>query len=321
VACKGIYSALVDAHGYLCPVWCSSLTHCSRRFIDYPASPVGGAKTTSSQIHLSRGVAGTRSTPALPLTDRYPASVASYFESPHRHSLSLSPPLTPSSVGRASRRSEPTIRPLMNPGESRREAVDMECSPPESETSASSHVETSLSHTKRSDLLRHVFPRSHITRNSSVTSGITSRMVKRPHRSSPHVSSARYSRPRVAFHKALTSFFNTSPTEITAPISNDPNASNSPSIRSRANSNSLYGSMPSLEFVSSSAFIFSGPSLRSRSGSFSNSTPRLPSLREDSDDFNVLRRVHSDTFSFDDIIVSRPIYHEDYTRSNHTLFL
>jgi hypothetical protein len=311
VACKWICSALIDVHGCLCSVWCNSLTCCSCRFFENPASPLGGATTTSSQIYLSRGVAGTRNTPALPLTDRCPASVASHTESPHSHSLSLSPPLTPSSAGKVSRRPDPIIRPLMDSRDSRRKVVDTEGPPPELGITASSHVEASSPHTKRSDVLRHVFPRSHLTRNSSVTSGITSRMVKLSHRGSPHASSARHARPRVSFHKALTSFFNTSPTETTAPITKDRNASKSPNIRSRANSNSLHGSMPSVEFVSSGAFIFSGPSLRSQSGSFSNSTPRLPSLGEDSDDFSVLRREYPDTFPFDDILVSQPTYHDN----------
>ncbi|KAL5458304.1 hypothetical protein PMIN07_006212 [Paraphaeosphaeria minitans] len=195
----------------------------------------------------------------------------------------------------------------MNPRESQREAIDPESSSPEAETPASSHAEASSSHTKRSDVLRHVFPRSHLARNSSVTSGIASRVVKFSHRNSPPISSTRHSKPRVAFHRALTSFFNTGHISTTVPISHNPNTSTSSSIRSRANSNSLHGSVPSLEFVSSGAFIFSGPSLRSRSGSFSNSTPRLPSLREDSEDFNMLRRVHSDTFSFDNMAVERGI--------------
>ncbi|KAF2441140.1 hypothetical protein P171DRAFT_457021 [Karstenula rhodostoma CBS 690.94] len=195
----------------------------------------------------------------------------------------------------------------MDSKESRREAIDTECSPPEPETPASSHAEASSTPTKRSDVLRHVFPRSHVARNSSLTSGISSRMEKLSHRSSPALSLARHSKPRVAFHKALTSIFNTSPTAITAPIPHNPNSSASSSIRSRANSNSLHGSVPSLEFVSSGAFIFSGPSLRSQSGSFNNSTPRLPSLREDSEDFNMLRRANSDTFSSDDMVVERGI--------------
>lgn len=297
---------------YWCILWFLSLTTSSHRFIDDLASPVGGATTTSSQIYLSRGVAGTKSTPALPYIDRSPASVASYFESPHRHSLSLSPPPTPSSAGVVSRLSEPANRTQMNSRESPDEAISTEYSPAEPETSVSSHTEASSSHTKRSDVLRHVFPRSHVVRNSSVASGITSRMVKLSHKSSPPLSSARHSKPRVAFHRALTSFFNTNPTAITTPIPHDPNTSASASIRSRANSNSLHGSIPSLEFVSSGAFIFSGPSLKSRSGSFNNSTPRLPSLREDSEEFNILRRVHSDTFSFDDMVVSQPIYRGRY---------
>ncbi|OAG00431.1 uncharacterized protein CC84DRAFT_1155234 [Paraphaeosphaeria sporulosa] len=187
--------------------------------------------------------------------------------------------------------------------ESRREAIDAGCSPPHAETPASSRAEASSSHTKRSDVLRHVFPRSHLARNSFATSGIASRVVKLSHKNGPPLSPARRSKPRVAFHRALTSFFNTGHTAITVPIPHDPNNSASSSIRSRTNSNSLHGSMPSLEFVSSGAFIFSGPSLRSRSGSFNNSTPRLPSLREDSEDFNMLHRVHFDTFSFDDIAV------------------
>lgn len=109
-------------------------------------------------------------------------------------------------------------------------------------------------------------------------------------------------RRRVVFPKALASFFHASPNPT--PTATGQDGSNPSSIRSRAHSNSFNGSIPSVEFVSSGAFMFSGPSLNSGSVSHSNSTSRLPSLREGSGDFSSLRRVHSDTFSFHRILVS-----------------
>lgn len=191
----------------------------------------------------------------------------------------------------------------MSSNEFQHNAMDTSYSPSSVKSPASNHVATAPPHTKRSDVLRHVFPRSHLIHNSSVIPNNTSRMMRLSHKGSQHASQARHSRPRVAFQRALVSFFNSSPDERITPASNVPMVSTSSSVHSRANSNSVHGSMPSLEFVSSGHFIFSSPSLKSRSGSHSNSTSRLPSLNEVERDLNGLRYVHSNPFSYEDIYV------------------
>lgn len=88
----------------------------------YPSAlPFGGA-TTSSQIYLSRGIAGSQSAPISPVLGLSVPGVATLYESPIEHTLSLGPP-TRSSAHRTSCVSEPcTIgrsgnreQPLTNP--------------------------------------------------------------------------------------------------------------------------------------------------------------------------------------------------------------
>ena len=110
-------------------------------------------------------------------------------------------------------------------------------------------------------------------------------------------------RRRVTFPKALASFFHTCPNPTSTAVGQ--NDSTPSSTRSRAHSDSFSGSTPSVEFVSSGAFMFSGPSLNAGSVCHSSSTSRLPSLREGSSEVSSLRRVYSDTFSFYGILVSR----------------
>ncbi|RYO57438.1 hypothetical protein AA0116_g7943 [Alternaria tenuissima] len=102
------------------------------------------------------------------------------------------------------------------------------------------------------------------------------------------------SRPRIAFHRYITSFFGGA---------HDRNVvADLPKARSRASSfgsrpgSSLYGSVPSLDVISPTAFMFSGPSLRS-AGSHSDSLSRLPSLAETNSDVQLIRRARTDSFS------------------------
>jgi hypothetical protein len=150
-----------------------------------------------------------------------------------------------------------------------------------SDSAAPGHASTTPAiSTKRTDVLRHVFPRPRI---GPVTRSSDSRITKPEHRKNPP-SSDRHSRRRVAFHKVLTSFFSTtSTTALPRPI-DLPTESSASSSRSKAGSGSNFGSAPSIDFVSTGAFMFSGPSLRSHSGSFTNSTSRLPSLTENGSD-------------------------------------
>ncbi|KAF1942685.1 hypothetical protein EJ02DRAFT_344890 [Clathrospora elynae] len=152
--------------------------------------------------------------------------------------------------------------------------------------------DTQASLTKRSEVLRHVFPRP--SRSRTPQSRKTApRVTKADHRTIA-IASRVQSRPRVAFHRYFTSFFGSAQDrEVNT---------NSPEARSRASSfgsrpaSSIYGSAPSLDVVSPATFVFSGPSLRSI-GSYSDSTSRLPSLAESGSDVQLLRRARTDSFS------------------------
>lgn len=103
--------------------------------------------------------------------------------------------------------------------------------------------------------------------------------------------------PRVTFHKVIGSFFGNAPGQGAQNIS--------PQARSRASSfgsrpsSSIYGSVPSLDFISPGAFLFSGPDLPS-AGSYTNSTPRLHTLAGSFEEGQISRRVRSESFSMVD---------------------
>ncbi|KAF2683493.1 hypothetical protein K458DRAFT_478370 [Lentithecium fluviatile CBS 122367] len=183
--------------------------------------------------------------------------------------------------------SEPPHHTARTSQEHNHTPVNAEGSIPDSGTPPNDPAETNAPPTKRSDVLRHVFPRP---RTIPSTQKTTARVSKPERRKTPP-SSSKQSKRRVAFHKVFTSFFHNSPATVTPHPINLPVGSSASSTRSRPGSGSLYGSMPSLEFVSPGAFIFSGPSLRSRSGSYSNSASRLPSLTENGSDRRSLRRI------------------------------
>ncbi|KAI2483010.1 F-box [Pyrenophora tritici-repentis] len=144
---------------------------------------------------------------------------------------------------------------------------------------------------RRSEVLRHVFPRP--SRSRTHVRKISPRVTKAD-RSSVAIASKLQLRPRVAFHKYISSFFGTAHDRDIATIS--------PEARSRASSfasrpgSSLCGSEPSLDMVSPATFFFSGPSLRSV-GSYSDSMSRLPSLAETSSDIELFRRARTSSFS------------------------
>jgi hypothetical protein len=157
---------------------------------------------------------------------------------------------------------------------------------------------------KRSEVLRHVFPRP--SRSRTPHGRKAAPRVTKADRSNAALTSRLQSRPRVAFHRYITSFFGGAQGHDVTTAS--------PETRSRASSfgsrpgSSLYGSVPSLDVVSPATFMFSGPSLRS-TGSYSNSTSRLPSLAETGSEVHLLRRAHTDSFSMvdDDIVTEDAI--------------
>lgn len=166
----------------------------------------------------------------------------------------------------------------------------------ESDRRDQDNKESNFLSTRRSDILRHVLPRPRI---ATAAHKSETRVTKHERRRHMHLSTGQ-SKCRVAFHRAITSFFNNNTARVDSHTADPPTRSRSSSVRSQAGIASVYSSIPSLDFVSPSAFIFSGPSLRSRSGSLSNSTSRLPSVTENGSDRQSLRRVQSDIISIDD---------------------
>jgi hypothetical protein len=222
--------------------------------------------------------------PALPILSHETLQVASYFESPTTRRLSLSPPRhrneqmshslehTITTLLAETNLSQTTSQPVVPSNDTR----DAQSFPPP----------------KRSEVLRHVFPRPSRSRTPYIRKAAP-RVIK-PDRSNAALASRLHSRPRVALHRYFTSLFGgAQDRDVTRA---------SPEARSRASSfgskpgSSTYGSAPSLDVVSPATFMFSGPSLRSI-GSYSNSTSRLPSLAETGSDVQLLRHAHTDSFS------------------------
>jgi hypothetical protein len=243
-----------------------------------------GVSTTSSQIYLSRGVAGTKSEPALPILNLEPLQVTSFFDSPTTRRLSLTPPR--SRRDQMSRTMDYAITTPLLADATIPHITSTHAVPPNDTIKARSPAP------KRSEVLRHVFPRP--SRARSPRSRKTLPRVAKSYRSNTALASRFQSRPRVAFHRYITSLFgSTQDRNVVA---------DSPEARSRASSfgsrpgSSLYGSVPSLDMVSPATFMFSGPSLRSV-GSYSDSMSRLPSLAETNSDMQILRRARTDSFS------------------------
>ncbi|KAF1950732.1 hypothetical protein CC80DRAFT_225770 [Byssothecium circinans] len=242
------------------------------------ASPTGGAFTTSSQIYLSRGVAGAQSAPSLPILARLHSR-----DDDQRPSYYIDQSM-PYSSG-------PPNHPVPAPEELGHAPIH--ATNPSSDLRVASNLEARPALPKRSDVLRHVLPRPRSTSSvHKLSTHHTSERRKNP------PSSSKISRRRVSFHKAITSFFHNHPASdgVSRPM-NPPTGSSASigSTRSGAGTGSQHGSMPSIDLVSPGAFLFSGPSLQSRTSSFkSNSTSRLPSFTENSSDRGSPRRLYSD---------------------------
>jgi hypothetical protein len=205
----------------------------------------GGAPKTSSQILLSRGVAGTKFEPALPSLELDPPRVARYFESSSTRRLSLTIAVH-------------TLKQTTEPTSVRETHIPM--------------------------------------RNTS------SRITKPTSRKDRFASGLRR-KSRVAFHKYLTLFLTNSDDSITE-FTTSSSRSRASSFGTRPN-NSLQGSVPSVDFVSPAAFMFSRPSLQS-------STCRLISFPGTSSDVQYLRHAQTDSFSMlDDTSHSNPTRYHD----------
>jgi hypothetical protein len=172
-------------------------------------------------------------------------------------------------------------------------------SPKSTPVSKTPAVQMPIIPTKRSEVLRHIFPRP--SRGPLLADRkSTERTLKLGYRRNIF-SLTKQSKPRVAFNKVITSFFNNSSPmpEITSP--GRPHAgSRVPSIRTSPGS--IHDSIHNLDVVSPGTFIFSSPSLRStHSGCMSKSNSRLTSLTEDYSELQSLRHVHSASFSVDSV--------------------
>ncbi|KAF2645744.1 DUF221-domain-containing protein [Massarina eburnea CBS 473.64] len=237
-------------------------------------APVGRQTLDEARERGLRGVAGTQSAPSLPILERY-------------HSLYTRPRPEHSIAESMSYSSEPPIDkvPTLNQPDS----TSIEGKETFRELQAPDAP-------KRTDVLRHVLshPRSASAVQRLITPTLASGYRKKP------PSSNRASRRRVAFHKALTSFFHNDATSdgTTRPISR-PTSSSASSTRSKAGSSSMYGSLASMDLVSPGVFYFSGPSLKSRTNSFqSTSTSRLATFSENGSDQESFHRIRSaDDFS------------------------
>ena len=131
----------------------------------YPSAPPSGGAATSSQIYLSRGVAGPQSAPVSPVLGPWVLEVATLYESPTEHTLSL-PVRQP--IGRLVFQS---IAPLdgQETGSSPRQILTMCDSSTTNRAIDSSNDRTDINlPSRRSDVLRSVFishPRnSHLDR-------------------------------------------------------------------------------------------------------------------------------------------------------------
>jgi hypothetical protein len=231
--------------------------------------------------------------------------------------LSLSPP-TQTSVKRMSCSSEPSAHPQCL--QVNEEGHTAELTP----VSNSSSVQTLIISTKRSEVLRHIFPRP--SRGSLLANQKSTERIPKPGHRRNTLFSTKQSKSRVAFHKVITSFFNNSSSIPANSNQGKPRAdSRASSIRSRPGS--IYDSIQNLDVVSPGAFIFSSPSLRSAySASMSKSTSRLPSLTENNGESYSLRRVQSASFSVDSVSllddgILEPFVEHGITRSMSDVLL
>ncbi|KAF2031781.1 DUF221-domain-containing protein [Setomelanomma holmii] len=252
-----------------------------------PTAPqTRGATRTSSQILLSRGVADTKSHPALPILGSQPLHVASYFQSPGRRTLSLSPPLIQSATmshtsnesSRAPGLAEATASSPASPAWhiSNGSPEPQDPSPP------------------RSDVLRRVLPRSAREGPSRVATSMSRILKSYSHNVGVHAGVRLKS--RAAIHKYITAMFSHSHDDHADP---DTSLSRSRTFSFGSKPESLLQvSVPSIDFISPAAFVFSGPSLQTLPFPH-RSTSRLPSLTgtETDSEMRLFNRTCTDSFS------------------------
>jgi hypothetical protein len=154
-------------------------------------------------------------------------------------------------------------------------------------------AELHASSTTRSESSSHVVPHSshdRTRRGHTTSSRVTKSYVRRG-----RVVSRQHSRPRVAFHKYITSFFGSIHHGRSTALGTSQPESRASSFGSKLGF-SFHGSVPSVELVSPTTFIFSWPSLQSMS-SVDDSTSRLPSPTSTGCKRQPLSQILTDSFS------------------------
>ncbi|CAI6341656.1 unnamed protein product [Periconia digitata] len=148
---------------------------------------------------------------------------------------------------------------------------------------------------RRTEVFRHVFPRSrHV---SSASQSIASTARSRNPNTGPVPSDASPKR-REVFHKAITSFFHgTHSRDGTSRLVPLVARSSASSYQSIGDPESIRGSFPSLDLVSPDAFCFSGPSLGSLSVSVDTSMSRQPCVTKNGSDSGSNYGVRSESVS------------------------
>lgn len=236
--------------------------------------PSRGQRKTSSQIYLSRGVAGTEDDIHLPASSLESLQVTSNLESASIRRLTLKPTLTPVNQKVPQKKNSTVQKP-------QRQVMS---SLGNQETTANLHAIG-----PNSRLIHHILPHSATGTHRSRT---TFRITKSEHHKNK-VACGGIAKRRVTFHRYIMSNFGNNH-DRSAPLSFPQARSEAASFSSK--SGPPHGSMPSLDLVSPSAFTFSGPSLRSTC-SLAKSVWWLSNFTESQGAIEMPRRARSDSYS------------------------
>jgi hypothetical protein len=234
---------------------------------------------------LSRGVAGTKSELAFPLLDQDPPRVALYFQLPVTRGFSLSPSLPHTKHMSYTSQQITELLPLVEPHISTQSAR-LPCIP-------SDTTELHPCSTTQPESSGRVGPSS--SHDCARRGRTTPNRVTKSYYHRDRIVSRQRSRPRVAFHKYITSFFGSTHHNRSTELKTPQSRSRASSFGSKPRS-SLHGSVPSVDFVSPAAFMFSGPNLLSMS-SADDSMSHLPSPTSTGSERQPLSRTWTDSFS------------------------
>jgi hypothetical protein len=193
-------------------------------------------------------VAGTKSELAFPLLDQDPPRVALYFQLPVTRGFSLSPSLPHTKHMSYTSQQITELLPLVEPHISTQSAR-LPCIP-------SDTTELHPCSTTQPESSGRVGPSS--SHDCARRGRTTPNRVTKAYYHRDRIVSRQRSRPRVAFHKYITSFFGSTHHNRSTELKTPQSRSRASSFGSKPRS-SLHGSVPSVDFVSPAAFMFSGP--------------------------------------------------------------